>query len=72
MFEFADYFARNYNAFSEKQLQQLGIWINDSVVASGNLENAVSTCFLEHSRQLKVNRVLAPYLSTFAKGKSHA
>jgi hypothetical protein len=69
---FAQYFGANSSRFSEKQLRRLGEWLNSSVSVSGELESAVSTCFLEHARQLKVDRLLAPYLSKVAKEKSHA
>ena len=69
---FAEYFSVNHRAFSERQLRSLGQWLSEAVAAGGEIENAVSTCLLEHSRQLKVNRVLAPYLSKQAKGGTHA
>ena len=69
---FAQYFGANHRRFSLTQLRRLGDWLSAAVVAEGALENAVSTCFLEHMRQLKVNRVLAPHLSQLAKEKSHA
>ncbi len=72
MAEFLEYFSKHHDASTEKQLKLLAAWVNSAVEAEGPLENAVSTCFLEHSRQLKVNRVLAPYLSNVARGKSHA
>jgi hypothetical protein len=72
MMAFAQYFGANHRAFSAKQLRRLGEWLSASVAAGGEIENAVSTCFLEHARQLKVNRVLAPYLSRLAKGSTHA
>lgn len=72
MMLFAQYFGANGNRFSEKQLRRLGEWLSSAVSTPGELENAVSTCFLEHIRQLRVNRLLAPYLSKSAKDKSHA
>lgn len=69
---FAVYFAANRSSFSPAAIRRLGNWINVSVEAGGEIENAISTCFLEHARQLGVNRVLAPYLSTNAKRKTHA
>jgi hypothetical protein len=72
MMIFAKYFAANRASFSAKQLRRLGDWLNSAVAAGGELENAVSTCFLEHVRQLKVNRMLAPYLSQAAKDRTHA
>jgi hypothetical protein len=72
MAEFLTYFSVNHAQFTEKQLKRFGDWINDAVSVDGDLENAVSTCFLEHTRQVRINRVLAPYLSRQAKAKSHA
>jgi uncharacterized protein (DUF1330 family) len=72
MAEFIQFFGANYHSFSEKQLRRFGEWVNDAVVIDGPLENAISTCFLEHTHQVKINRVLAPYLSRVAKYKSRA
>lgn len=69
---FAEYFGRNSIHFSTKQLHDLGEWINSAVSVPGELENAVSTCFLEHTHQIKVNKLIAPYLSKLAKEKSRA
>jgi hypothetical protein len=69
---FAQYFGANHRSFSEKQLRRLGEWLSAAVATGGKIENAVSTCFLEHTHQLKVNRILAPYLSQMAKHKQHA
>ena len=69
---FLMYFAKNHLSFTEKQLRRFGDWISKAVSIDSDLENAISTCFLEHTRQLKINRVLAPYLSPVAKVKSHA
>lgn len=65
--EFLAFFSKNYEAFSEKQLRQFGTWIEKAISGPTSLENAVSTCFLEHTRQSKINRVLAPYLPREAK-----
>jgi len=72
MMAFASHFGARHGSYSPKQLAQLGNWLNAGVAAGGELENAISTCFLEHARQLKVNRVLAPYLSPLAKRSTHA
>lgn len=69
---FAQYFAANVGGFRVDQLRRLGEWISAAVADGSNIENAVSTCFLEHAHQLKVNRILRPYLSKEAKGKLHA
>lgn len=72
MAEFAEHFSRAHRDYAPRQLKALGHWLSEAVATEGALENAVSTCFLEHSRQLKVDRVLAPYLSKVARDKCHA
>ena len=72
MAELIQFFGMNHQTFSEKQLRRFGQWVNAAVLIEGPLENAISTCFLEHTRQVKINRVIAPYLSRAAKDKSHA
>jgi hypothetical protein len=69
---FLVYFARTHPSFSEKQLRHFGDWVDRAVSIDDDLENAVSTCFLEHTRQRRINRVLAPYLARRAKDKQHA
>jgi hypothetical protein len=69
---FLEFFAKNHDAFSETQFRAVGDWINRAVSGEDDLESAVSTCFLEHVRQVGVNRVLWPYLSSAAKRKSRA
>ena len=65
--QFLLYFSVNHQSFTQQQLQQFGAWVDDAIAAKDDLENALSTCFLEHARQVKINRVLAPYLSANAK-----
>jgi hypothetical protein len=72
MMEFLGFFAKHHKSFTEKQLRSFGDWVNRVVSRNDDLENAVSTCFLEHSHQVRIDRILAPYLSRQAKGKSHA
>ena len=55
-------FAKKHSFFTERQLRRFGDWISKAVAVDGHIENAVSTCFIEHTRQVKINRVLAPYL----------
>jgi hypothetical protein len=69
---FAQYFGANVGGFTVNQLRRLGDWLSAAVAAGGDIENAVSTCFLEHAHQLKVNRILRPFLSKEAKGQVHA
>ena len=65
--QFLLYFSMNHESFTRRQLQRFGAWVDNAIAVKSDLENAVSTCFLEHMRQVKVNRVLAPYLSANAK-----
>ena len=69
---FLSFFAANQGSFTETQLRRFGDWVNQVVSASDDLENAVSTCFLEHLHQVKADRLLAPYLSRQAKERRHA
>lgn len=43
--------------------------INDLVAAGGTMENAVSTCLLEHASQIGIRKVLKPHLSLAARGE---
>ena len=63
MSEFAVFFGRHADSSSERQLQRLCEFVVRAVADGSVLENAVSTCFLEHTRQIKVNRVLGPGLA---------
>jgi hypothetical protein len=62
MFEFAPFFAKEVDSFSAKQLAAFGQFLQLVEATEGSLENAVSTCFLEHAHQLKVNKKLRPWL----------
>jgi hypothetical protein len=70
--DLASYFPAQCLSLNEKQLRAFAAWINGMVTAGGDLENAVSTCFLEHSGQLGVYKVLAPHLTTLAKASARA
>ena len=72
MFLFAEFSASGCFAPSEQQLIKFCSWINDVVQTNDELENAVATCFLEHTKQLGVSKLLAPHLSKLAKQKSRA
>ena len=72
MSDFTTYFSGNRDTFSESQLKKLAHFINDAVAVDDNLENAVSTCFLEHLHQVRSYKMLVPFLSRQAKDKTHA
>jgi len=70
--DFLSYFSSNIESFSEKQLKEIGNFINEAVEIDDDLENAISTCFLEHLHQVKANKPIKPYLSKKAKERVHA
>ena len=70
--QFLESFAEHHNSFTEAQLRGLGDWFNNAVIQEDEIENAVVTCFLEHIRQVRIDRALAPYLSPTAKQKARA
>ena len=72
LLEFTPHFGKAASTYSERQLRAFGDIVNRSIASGGTLENAVSTCFLEHMHQINVRKVLGPYLSREAKAKSHA
>jgi hypothetical protein len=72
MSPFTQFFGGHQSASTDKQLKALSALLNDAVSVDDELENAVSTCFLEHLRQIRSYKVLVPYLSAMAKRKTHA
>jgi hypothetical protein len=71
MIDFASYFGSG-ERFSQAQIKSVGAFVNEAVMADDDLENAVCTCFLEHLRQSRGCKALAPHLSPRAKAKTHA
>ena len=57
-------------ALTQDQLQALGAVFNQAVAEDDILENAVSTCLLEHLRQIHAYEALSPYLDERAKAKT--
>jgi hypothetical protein len=57
---------------SEAQLHRFGELVSLAVAQGGSLENAFSTCLLEHLHQIKAERTLRPFLSKIARQKTHA
>ena len=70
--DLTDYFPAHCLSLTERQLLAFAAWINGMVGAGGDLENAVATCFLEHSGQIGVYKVLAPHLTALAKASARA
>ncbi|MCV6626238.1 MAG: hypothetical protein OIF38_09085, partial [Cellvibrionaceae bacterium] len=48
---------------SVMELRRLCNILNEGVAEGGVLENAISTCFLEHASQVGVRNLVKPYLS---------
>jgi hypothetical protein len=67
---FTPFFGCRAKSFSPDELKRVGTLINDAVAEGGVIENAVSTCFLEHLRQIDAWRALKAYLSDRARRKS--
>jgi len=70
MHNFTQYFGADHQEFSERQLTSLGQLLDEAVMVDDQLENAVSTCMLEHLRQINGYKALSPYLSKTAKEKT--
>jgi hypothetical protein len=68
---FTEHFGARAALSSQKQLKDLGALVNDAVANHDDvIENAVSTCFLEHLQQVRGYKPLVPFLSTTAKRKT--
>ena len=61
--EFAQFFAKNVDQFSDRQLRRFAELVARSIAVPGDLENAFDTCFLEHTRQLRVDARFDPFLA---------
>jgi len=67
MRHFTEYFGAFGQTFTKGQLQALGRVLDQATVQGGKLENAVSTCFLEHLHQIKSGRILLSFVSQRTK-----
>lgn len=56
---------------SSNQLAKFCQLINKAIAQGGELENAISTCFLEHASQIGVWAYIHPCLSEQAKRELH-
>lgn len=61
LFEFNPFFSGHIEEFTPMQLKAFAQLIARCSSVPGSLENAIDTCFLEHTSQLKVNRELGKY-----------
>ena len=70
--DFIHYFSENIKEMDSKQLKKMANFINEAVEIDDDLENAISTCFLEHLYQVNAVKQIKPMLSKLAKGKLNA
>ncbi len=70
--DFIYFYGKNSTTFTERQLRNFAEVINSAVDAGGTLENAFSTCFLEHLEQIKCRKPLLSFLSAASRTRLHA
>ena len=63
---FAPYSAKYLESLSPRQLDRFCDFINEACENGGDLENAISTCLLEHASQLGIRKMLKPKLAGVA------
>jgi hypothetical protein len=54
---------------SPRKVQAFSALINDLVASGGDMENAVSTCLLEHASQVGIAKTIKPHLSQEARAE---
>jgi hypothetical protein len=62
LFHFNAFFGRNIGEFTSKQLKSFAELVARCCATPGHLENAWDTCFLEHTKQMKVRKQIDKYL----------
>jgi hypothetical protein len=67
LIEFASLSHRILKGATASQIKEFCQLVNRMVEMGGEIENAVSTCFLEHASQIEVRKIIKPYLSAEAK-----
>ena len=65
--DFAQFFAKNADQLSERQLARLAELVVRAREEPGPLDDALTACFLETARELRVHDRLEPFLAA-AKG----
>lgn len=66
---FAPISAQALESADERTIRRFCDLINQMVSAGGELENAASTCFLEHASQIGVRNIIRPFLSKEAEAE---
>jgi hypothetical protein len=67
MRDFAYFFVKDLDRFPDRQLGRLAKLVVRALATPGPLENAMQTCFLEHTRQVKLARRFEPFLLSAAE-----
>ena len=65
--DFAYFFAKDIDQFSDRQLARLASLVVRAMAAPGPLAEAMDECFLAQARELKVDGRLAPFLAAARK-----
>ncbi len=52
---------------SNRTIEKFCVIVNEMAEAGGEKENAISTCLLEHASQLRLRRMIWPYLGVAAR-----
>jgi hypothetical protein len=64
---FTSDFGVQFRDSTDEQLRAFAELVHAAVSSGGELERAFSTCFLQHLREVDVDRVFWPYLSSVAR-----
>lgn len=67
MRRFTDVFGSEAARLAPRELARVGAVLSEAVQRGGELENAVSTCLLEHLHQIRAWKAIKPYLSEAAR-----
>lgn len=62
LFHFNSFFGGNVDEFTPKQLKDFAQLVARCCATPSDLENAWDTCFLEHTKQMRVNKQIGKYL----------
>ncbi len=64
---FTSDFGVQFRDSTDDQFRAFATLVDEALSAGGELEHAFSTCFLQHLREVDVDRVFWPYLSSAAR-----
>jgi len=62
LFHFNSFFGKNVSEFTPKQFKAFAQLVARCCATPSRLENAWDTCFLEHTKQMRVNKQIGKYL----------